>query len=105
MTNEPTRHIQAYSIFEYTEKIQQAFNEGYTFDLYTNEGTPNQFGFHYEVLMYKNSTKHSDKLNITMNVNLEPDLKDYIDKAITDVKELQKEQESKPKQRGRPPAK
>jgi len=48
-----TRHIQAYSIFEYTQKIEEAISEGYSFKLLTNEGTPQQFGFHYEVTMYK----------------------------------------------------
>ena len=100
--------IQAYSIFEYTQKIQQAISEGYYFELDTNEGTPQQFGFHYEVTMYKKPTTHLDKQSITVNVTLEPELKDYIDNAITEVKELQKEQETKvqpQKQRGRPIAK
>lgn len=100
-----TRHIQAYSIFEYTQKIQQAINDGYYFELETNEGTPQQFGFHYEVTMYKKPTKCIDKKNITVNVTLEPELKDYIDSAITEVKVLQKEHEAKvqpQKQRGRP---
>ena len=51
-----TKLIQAYSIFEYTQKIQQNISEGYYFKLETNEGTPQQFGFHYEVTMYKNPT-------------------------------------------------
>jgi len=98
--------IQAYSIFEYTQKIEEAISEGYSFKLLTNEGTPQQFGFHYEVTMYKKPTNHSDKQNIT--VSLEPEMKSYINGAIEEVKELQKEQEAKTqpqKQRGRPSVK
>jgi hypothetical protein len=48
-----TRHIQAYSLLEYTQQIEQAISEGYSFRLSTNEGTPQQIGFYFEVMMYK----------------------------------------------------
>jgi len=50
---EQTLHIQAYSILEYTQKIKEAIEEGFEFKLDTNEGTPQQIGFYYEVMMYK----------------------------------------------------
>jgi len=52
-----TLHIQAYSILEYTQKIKEAIEEGFEFKLDTNEGTCQQIGFYYEVMMYKKESK------------------------------------------------
>jgi len=54
---EQTLHIQAYSILEYTQKIKEAIEERFEFKLDTNEGTPQQIGFYYEVMMYKKESK------------------------------------------------
>ena len=90
--------IQAYSIFEYTQKIQQAINDGYYFELDTNEGTPQQFGFHYEVTMYKKLEVDYQELDKTLtadNIKEVPkELEDEINKAIGKVQPQ--------KQRGRP---
>ena len=48
-----TIHIQAYSLLEYTQKLNEALNEGYELKLDTNEGTCQHIGFYFEVLMYK----------------------------------------------------
>ena len=84
-----TKLIQAYSIFEYTQKIQQAINDGYYFELETNEGTPQQFGFHYEVTMYKKLEIDYQELDKTLtsdNVKAAPkELEDEINKAIGKV--------------------
>ena len=102
---QPTRHIQAYSLLEYTQKLNEALNEGYELKLDTNEGTCQHIGFYFEVLMYK---KTNDKLSVNVNLTLEPELKDYIDSAITEVKQLQADAGIKvqpQKQRGRPSTK
>lgn len=53
MTQFTTRHIQAYSLLEYTQKLSEALNEGYELKLDTNEGTCQHIGFYFEVLVYK----------------------------------------------------
>jgi len=93
--SQQTKVIQAYSIFEYTQKIEEAISEGYSFKLLTNEGTPQQFGFHYEVTMYK---KEPNKATTDADLMaLDTSMKD----AYTDVKPIVQPQ----KQRGRPSAK
>lgn len=43
MTNQSKR-IEAYSIAEFVQQVQQAIREGYELDLDTNENYPQQFG-------------------------------------------------------------
>jgi hypothetical protein len=61
-----TRHIQAYSLLEYTQQIEQAISEGYYFELSTNEGTPQQIGFYFEVLMYKEPKVKLAEVEVTV---------------------------------------
>lgn len=59
-----TRHIQAYSLLEYTQKLNEALNEGYELRLDTNEGTCQHIGFYFEVLMYKEMKTQPNEYNI-----------------------------------------
>jgi hypothetical protein len=94
---EQTLHIQAYSILEYTQKIKEAIEEGFEFKLDTNEGTCQQIGFYYEVMMYKKEVDYQelDKTLKPENVKaVSPELEAEITAAIG------KTQAQKP--RGRP---
>lgn len=101
--SQQTKVIQAYSIFEYTQKIEEAISEGYSFKLLTNEGTPQQFGFHYEVTMYKvpevdyqgldKTNPMTEETCNTISVELESEITKVIAKAQPQ------------KQRGRPSVK
>jgi hypothetical protein len=91
-----TRHIQAYSLLEYTQQIEQAISEGYYFELSTNEGTPQQIGFYFEVMMYKEPKVKLAEVEVTtVDIPEEPSL---IKPVIAPVALPQK-------QRGRPSAK
>ena len=101
MTQPTTRHIQAYSLLDYTKQIEQATSEGYSFRLDTNEGTCQHIGFYFEVMMYKKpwiDYQELDKTLIAEDINIAPkELEDEINKAIGKVQPQ--------KQRGRPSAK
>ena len=101
MTQPTTRHIQAYSLLEYTQKLNEALNEGYELNLNTNEGTCQHIGFYFEVLMYKKQEIDYQELDKTLtaeDIKVAPkELEDEINKAIG---KLQPQ-----KQRGRPSAK
>lgn len=43
-TANQTKRIEAYSIAEFVQQVQQAIREGYELDLDTNENYPQQFG-------------------------------------------------------------
>ena len=93
-----TRHIQAYSLLEYTQKLNEALNEGYELKLDTNEGTCQHIGFYFEVLMYKKPEIDFQELDKTLKVEdakvAPKELEDEINKVIS---KLQPQ-----KQRGRP---
>ena len=93
-----TIHIQAHSLLEYTQKINEALNEGYELRLDTNEGTCQHIGFYFEVLMYKKPEIDYQELDKTLtadNIKAAPkELEDEINKAIGKVQPQ--------KQRGRP---
>ena len=95
-----TKHIQAYSLLEYTQQIEQAISEGYSFRLSTNEGCCQQIGFYFEVLMYKTEVpalstveKYADADLLALNTSMKD--------AYPDVKSTAQPQ----KQRGRPSTK
>lgn len=43
-TTNQSKRIEAYSIAEFVQQVQQAIREGYELDLDTNENYPQQFG-------------------------------------------------------------
>ena len=53
MSNIQTKHIVAYGLFEYTQLLQQAFDEGFRVDLEDNLRAPNSFGAIMEVTLVK----------------------------------------------------
>ena len=67
-----TRHIQAYSLLEYTQKLNEALNEGYELKLDTNEGTCQHIGFYFEVLMYKKPEIASEEVSLVKVLGSEP---------------------------------
>lgn len=44
MTTNQTKRIEAYSIAEFVQQVQQAIRDGYELDLDTNDNYPQQFG-------------------------------------------------------------
>lgn len=48
-----TKRIDAYSLAEFMNKVEEAYNEGYRVDFTTNENYPQAFGSHYTVGMVK----------------------------------------------------
>lgn len=45
--------IEAYSLLEFSQKIQDAVQDGWLMDFATNEGVPSSFGSLHEVIMVK----------------------------------------------------
>lgn len=45
--------IEAYSLFEFCQKIQEALKDGFTFDFEKNSGVPTAFGSLHEVVLFK----------------------------------------------------
>lgn len=103
MTQPTTRHIQAYSLLEYTQKLNEALNEGYELKLDTNEGTCQHIGFYFEVLMYKVPEVDYQELDKTDPMTEETcsTIPDELENKITKVITKMQPQ----KQRGRPSAK
>lgn len=48
-----TKHIQAYDLASFCQDVQQAFNEGFTFDFTRNEHWPTSFGAFYSATLVK----------------------------------------------------
>lgn len=83
-----TKRIEAYSIAEFVQQVQQAIREGYELDLNTNENYPQQFGtlFTCGVVPTQVSTQPSN----------------FVDSIIQVVEDAQTE--TTPVKRGRKPA-
>ncbi len=48
-----TKSIEAYSLFEFCQKVQEAITEGWRFDLETNANAPTSFGAYLHAIMVK----------------------------------------------------
>lgn len=45
--------IEEYSLFDFCRRAQELIQDGYVFDLSTNEGCPTNYGTHYTAGLYK----------------------------------------------------
>jgi hypothetical protein len=62
------KRIETYSLFEFCQAVEQAINEGWAFDLESNENTPIAYGSMLVAGMVKKVNKTKEKpLDITAN--------------------------------------
>lgn len=54
------KHVEAYSLFEFCQKVEDAFNAGFKFDFKTNAHVPTSYGTYYTTMMVSDA-KEAEK--------------------------------------------
>lgn len=91
------KRIETYSLFEFCQAVEQAINEGWAFDLESNENTPIAYGSMLVAGMVKKVNKTEEKPldNTTVDNPEDNPVDNPVDNQVNQVNQVKRGRKSK----------